>query len=46
MQVADDTLRELRRHGAWKDLDNVIDGGPTSALSARPKTRNDGEQFS
>jgi len=45
MRVADDTLRELRRHGAWKDLDDVIDGGPTAALSARPKTGNTSEQF-
>ena len=29
MRVADDTMRELRRHGAWKDLDGVVNGGPT-----------------
>jgi hypothetical protein len=35
MRVADDTLRELRRHGAWKDLDDVIEGGPSRAPSSR-----------
>ena len=36
-RVADNTLRELRKHGAWSDLDDVIDGGPTAALSERQK---------
>lgn len=36
-RIADDTLRELRKHGAWSDLDDVIGGGPTIALSARPE---------
>ena len=32
-----DTLRELRRYGEWRELDDVIDGGPTAASSARPE---------
>ena len=27
-RIADDTLRELRKHGAWSDMDDVIGGGP------------------
>jgi hypothetical protein len=37
LRVADDTLRELRRHGEWRELDDAIDGGPTAASSARPE---------
>ena len=37
MRGADDTLRELRRYGEWRELDDVIDGGPTAASSARPE---------
>jgi hypothetical protein len=32
--VADDTLRELRRHGEGRELDDVVDGGPNVAQSA------------
>ena len=35
MRVADDTLRDLRRHGEWRELDDVVNGGPTAAQSAR-----------
>jgi len=35
MHVADDTLRELRRYGEWRELDDVVDGGPTIAQSAK-----------
>jgi hypothetical protein len=35
MRVADDTLRELRKYGAWRDLDDEVDDGPTVAPSAR-----------
>jgi hypothetical protein len=38
MRVADDTLRELRKHGEWGELDDVVDGGPSVAKSARPPT--------
>jgi hypothetical protein len=34
MRVADDTLRELRRYGEWRELDDTVDGGPTVANSA------------
>jgi hypothetical protein len=37
MRVADETLRELRGYGEWRELDDVVDGGPTTALSARPE---------
>jgi hypothetical protein len=37
MRVADDTLRELRRHGEWPELDDAVDGGPTAAQSAKQK---------
>jgi hypothetical protein len=36
MRVADDALRELRRHGEWRELDDLVDGSPNVALSARP----------
>jgi hypothetical protein len=26
-RVAEDTMRELRRHGEWRELDDVLDGG-------------------
>ena len=35
MRVASDTLRELRRHGEWRELDNPADGGPSAAQSAK-----------
>jgi hypothetical protein len=35
MRIADNTLRELRRHGEWRELDDVVDGGPTPAQSSR-----------
>ena len=35
MRVADDTLRELRRHGKWHELDETVNGGPTVAQSAK-----------
>jgi hypothetical protein len=35
MRVADDTLRELRRHGEWRELDDTVNGGPTTAQSAK-----------
>jgi len=35
MRVASDTLRELRRLGEWRELDNPADGGPSAAQSAK-----------
>ena len=35
MRVADDTLRELRRYGEWRELDDAVSGGPTVAQSAK-----------
>ena len=35
MRVADDTLRELPRHGESRELDEAVDGGPTLAQSAK-----------
>jgi hypothetical protein len=35
MRVAGDTLRELRRHGEWRELDDEVDGGPAVAKSAK-----------
>ena len=35
MRVANDTLRELRRYGEWRELDDGVDGGPTVAQSAK-----------
>jgi hypothetical protein len=37
MLVADDTLRELRRHGEWRELDDTVNGGPTAAQSAKSR---------
>jgi hypothetical protein len=31
MRVADDTLRELCKHGVREELDDELDGGPTAA---------------
>jgi hypothetical protein len=33
--VADDTMRELRRDGEWKELDEEVYGGPSVAQSAK-----------
>ena len=33
MRVADDALRELRRYGEWRELDDIVDGGPSVAQS-------------
>ena len=40
-RISDYTLRELRKHGAWSDLDDVIGGGPRiiSKTGARQKIR-------
>jgi hypothetical protein len=35
MRVAYDTLRELGRHGEWRELDDAVDGGPNVAQSAK-----------
>jgi hypothetical protein len=35
MRVADDTLRELRRYGEWRELDDEVNGGPAVAKSAK-----------
>ena len=40
MRVADETLRELRRHGEWRELDDFVDGGPSVALSASRDKRD------
>jgi hypothetical protein len=40
MRIADDTLRELRRYGEWRELDDVVDGGPTVAQSDRSSKSN------
>src|SRR5689334_10062621 len=34
-QVAADTVRELRRHGEWKELDDEVYGCPSVAQSAK-----------
>ena len=40
MRVANDTLRELRRHGEWRELDDTVDSGPTVAQSAKRSETN------
>jgi len=42
MRVADHTLRELRKHGEWRELEDEVDGGPTVAQSAKSKTHKRG----
>ena len=32
IRVADYTLRELRRYGEWRELDDTVNGGPTAAV--------------
>jgi hypothetical protein len=39
MRIADETLRELRKHGEWRELDDVVDGGPAAAQPVRRDRR-------
>jgi hypothetical protein len=41
MRLADDTIRELRRYGEWRELDDAVNGGPTAAQSASGMTQEE-----
>jgi hypothetical protein len=30
LRVAAETIRELRQHGEWRELDDPVDGGPVA----------------
>src|SRR6476620_10164260 len=45
MRVADDALRELRRHGEWRELDDTVDSGPLSQLSGVRQTESANDRW-
>ena len=35
-EIAEQAIRELRRHGGWKELDDIVEVPPDLASSLRP----------